>query len=432
MSFNIRPLPAPFLLLLVSACGGGSDAPPATGSGSGSPSGSPSGSSTGNPSLLASVEGAYAGTIGPVEGRALILENGDTWVLSGTSDTNRVFIPVGVSHGQGTLNGTTFQASFESESLTATANGTAISGSQRINADGRSVPISVSKTSVVGYNYSEAASASAIAGTWQVQSGTGGTLVLAPDGALSGVGLSSASCTVAATVTPRASGKNVYNLTGNVTGASCPTAGPINGFAIIYVDALNRQQLLMPIELPGQRAVLRAQRCAAGAASTQCAGASTATATPGTSAATTPSSATPMATGATSPGAAAPSSSGTSTADSLGARVTAAPADGSDGSIICAFPRIEVAGTGMKNVELVPEAALSPVIARFTVSADGTLATLPFDALPKNTTLRVRIVAYDSLPGQPGRMVVAMEARTWNIGNAAEPPCLSPGSQTAS
>lgn len=426
MTLNFRPLPAALLSLLATACGGGSDTPPTAASGSAS------GSSTDNPNSFAAVEGAYAGTLGALEGRALVLENGDTWVLSGTSDANRMFIPVGVSHGPGTVNGTTFQASFGPESLTATANGTTLSGTQRITASGVSLAVNLSKTNVAGYNYAQAASASAIAGTWQVQSGTGGTLIVGADGALGGVGLSSTNCTVSAAAKPRASGKNVYDLNGSMTGASCPTAGPLKGFAIIYVDALNRQQLLMPVDMAGQIGVLRAQRCPDGVSSTLCGAASTATANPSASGGSTPSSSNPFATGTNSPGAATPGSSGPSTAPALAAHVTAAPADGSDGSIICAFPRIEVAGTGMKNVELVPEAALSPVIARFTVSADGTLATLPFDALPKSTTLRVRIVAYDSLPGQPGQMVVAMEARTWNIGNPAEPPCLSPGSQTPS
>ena len=100
--------------------------------------------------------------------------------------------------------------------------------------------------------------------------------------------------------------------------------------------------------------------------------------------------------------------------------------------MICAFPRLEVTGTAMRNVELVPADTLAPVLGRFAVAPDGSFATLPFDtnSLPKGV-IRVRIVAYDVPAGQPGNMVVAMPARTWNVGDPSAPPCLSPGSQTA-
>ncbi len=147
--------------------------------------------------------------------------------------------------------------------------------------------------------------------------------------------------------------------------------------------------------------------------------------TPGTETTGT-GSATPGSTGTGT----TPPSGGTGGTVTLTARVTAAPADGSDGTIICSFPRIEVTGTGMQNVELVPPDSLAPVIARFVVSTDGTFATLDFSTLPKSTTLRVRILAWDVPPGQFGHFVVAMEPRTWHIGDPAQPPCLSPGSST--
>jgi hypothetical protein len=174
--------------------------------------------------------------------------------------------------------------------------------------------------------------------------------------------------------------------------------------------------------------------------------ASTASATPTNSTGATPSggTATSTPTGGTSTGTSSGGTTGTPTAPTaapgsptagtasaptatLTAAATVVPANSSS-TIICAFPALQVVGTGMKNVELLPADTAAPVLGRFTVSADGTLASLPFDtnALPKGQ-VQVRILAFDTPPGQGGNAVVAMAPRIWNIGDPSQPPCLSPG-----
>ncbi|HJV79931.1 DUF4214 domain-containing protein, partial [Noviherbaspirillum sp.] len=74
-----------------------------------------------------------------------------------------------------------------------------------------------------------------------------------------------------------------------------------------------------------------------------------------------------------------------------------------DGATLSGVVEIEVQGTGMENVELLPESGYTPVLARFAVSADKTVARLSFDTrnLP-NALFRVRISAFDVAPGNFG------------------------------
>lgn len=70
----------------------------------------------------------------------------------------------------------------------------------------------------------------------------------------------------------------------------------------------------------------------------------------------------------------------------------------------------------MKNVELSPPAGHTPIYGRFDISENGTVAHFEFS--PWNFTegeLRVRISAFDALPGQPARELIAMSERRWKI-----------------
>jgi hypothetical protein len=85
--------------------------------------------------------------------------------------------------------------------------------------------------------------------------------------------------------------------------------------------------------------------------------------------------------------------------------------------------RLEVSGTGMQNVELLPESAYLPKLASFNVSADGTSAYLDLDTkqIPDGG-IKLRIVAFDQPAGTPNAgEVVAMPTRTWLIKNPEQP-----------
>lgn len=102
------------------------------------------------------------------------------------------------------------------------------------------------------------------------------------------------------------------------------------------------------------------------------------------------------------------------------AQVTQAPADGErlSGTVL-----LEVRGSGMRNVELLPENGYVPKLADLQISDDGTLATLQLDTrVITNGGIKLRIVAFDQPAGMAGaREVVAMPSRTWLVSNPEQP-----------
>lgn len=115
----------------------------------------------------------------------------------------------------------------------------------------------------------------------------------------------------------------------------------------------------------------------------------------------------------------------TAPASNFTATLTSAPADG---TYICSMATLEVRGSGLRNVELLPPTGYSPKLGTFTVSADGKIARMQFDPgrFP-NGEIRARISAFNAPAGQPAQEIVVMPERTWRIANDT-PPCLSPGS----
>lgn len=102
------------------------------------------------------------------------------------------------------------------------------------------------------------------------------------------------------------------------------------------------------------------------------------------------------------------------------ASVTMAPASG---AAVSGLVRIEVHGNEMANVELLPANSYTPRLGVFNITGDKTVAWLDFDTTKlANGPLNVRVSAFNVPAGQPGASeIVAMPARTWNIGNAAPP-----------
>lgn len=103
------------------------------------------------------------------------------------------------------------------------------------------------------------------------------------------------------------------------------------------------------------------------------------------------------------------------------ANVSMAPANG---AALNGIVRLEVQGNEMAGVALLPASGDLPRLGVFNISGDQTRAWLDLDttALP-NGPLHVRISAFNVAAGQPGATeIIAMPARTWDIGNAGSRP----------
>ncbi|RJF97306.1 DUF4214 domain-containing protein [Noviherbaspirillum saxi] len=108
----------------------------------------------------------------------------------------------------------------------------------------------------------------------------------------------------------------------------------------------------------------------------------------------------------------------------LSAALVNAPADGAG---VSGAVRLEVRGTGIENVELLPPSGYAPLIARFNVSADKTYAWIDLDtAGMPNGTMVSRIVAFSAASGQGGTETVVMPARTWTLNNVPQPRLNGP------
>lgn len=110
-----------------------------------------------------------------------------------------------------------------------------------------------------------------------------------------------------------------------------------------------------------------------------------------------------------------------STPSTLSATVTQAPEDGS--RFLSGTVRIDVSGTGMRNVELLPESGYVPTLSSFNISGDGTYAYLDLDTkLIPNGGIKLRISAFDQPAGTANpREVIAMPTRTWLVNNPEQP-----------
>lgn len=99
---------------------------------------------------------------------------------------------------------------------------------------------------------------------------------------------------------------------------------------------------------------------------------------------------------------------------SFTASVTMAPVHG---DIVSGATRLEVRGSGLQNVELLPATGYAPHLGVFAVSADRKFAWLDFDtsALPTGV-LQARISAFNVAAGQPDATeIIAMPTRQWNL-----------------
>lgn len=134
----------------------------------------------------------------------------------------------------------------------------------------------------------------------------------------------------------------------------------------------------------------------------------------------------PLPTSGDSTDSGAPGDNGTAQGDNSGFAVSAIQAP-ADGATLNAPVRLEVRGSGLQNVELLPADGHAPRLGAFQISSDRTLAWLDFDSrvLP-NGTLLARIVAFNTPAGASGAQIVAMDVRSWQLRNDPQPPLDGP------
>lgn len=250
MKSAIRILvPGAVAAALVACGGGGGPAPTASSS---------------TPTVLgaATTQGVYTGTLtggGSTAFELLLLENGETWMLYGTPGTSS-FQVRGFVQGTASLSGSGFSAGSvkdygtvppSSGSISGTVSGPGVSGT--VTEGGQGVTFSGTALSGTSYDYNTAATLAQVTGTWSLGSldGTPTSITISTDGKLTG---NRGSCGLTGSVTPRASGKNVFDVTVTTGASPCTAPGTTSaGIGLTYlVNGTASRQLVLAVTNPAK------------------------------------------------------------------------------------------------------------------------------------------------------------------------------------
>lgn len=245
-------LSAAMSLVLLAACGGGG------GDGGGGNTGGSSPPTQTPTQTSGTAEGVYGGTLNGSSSsdfEVLVLENGEYWSLYG-QNMGSIFYVHGFIQGNGTSNNGSFTSSdlrdfgyapAAAGSLTASYNTSAktITGSTTtpmgtVQFSGGPIPNSL-------YNYNSPATLSSVSGSWAAVSSLGGnvTINIAANGNLT---LSEGGCVASGTIAPRASGKNVFNVSVKFGAAPCLLPNQTaTGIGVTYALATGQTQLIAAV-----------------------------------------------------------------------------------------------------------------------------------------------------------------------------------------
>lgn len=204
------------------------------------------------------VQGGYTGKLSDDRDiTMLVLEDDQFYSVYGNL-TNGSFAPKGFMHANGKASNGSFTSSdlkdFATDgaaylgSLSASyAAGANLNGSVAEGSSTITFTSTVIKSSQ--YNYGNAASTAGINGNWTLTDlqGAAVDLKIGLDGAITASSAaSSGSCAFSGTVTPRASGKNVFDLALTFGAAPCRFANQtLKGIAVDYLAASGKRQLLL-------------------------------------------------------------------------------------------------------------------------------------------------------------------------------------------
>ena len=184
----------------------------------------------------------------------LVLENGDFWALYGTQSST-AFGVAGFIQGSGTSNSGSFTsantkdfgyaparagtATATYDATAKTISGTAITGTSAVGFSGGPIVGSL-------YNYNTAASLTTVTGSWSTTSVTGEGVAVTVAASGTFTAASTLGCNFSGTITPRASGKNVFNVAMTFGAAPCALAGQsATGIALAYPIANGKTELLV-------------------------------------------------------------------------------------------------------------------------------------------------------------------------------------------
>jgi len=184
----------------------------------------------------------------------LILENNEFWALFGTSQSGYLYVQ-GFDQGTGTLTGTSFAGSVreyypnkssQTGTFSATLTpGVSLNGSVTSTA-GTSTFTQVPFNSSL-YVYDKPASIADITGTWNgaFLDTTSGTVTISATGGVSGT---NNGCSFTGTATPRASGKNVFNVSVTFGAGNCLLPGQTaTGIGINYLLTNGKREIIVGI-----------------------------------------------------------------------------------------------------------------------------------------------------------------------------------------
>lgn len=210
--------------------------------------------SVGGASSTQSAEGLWSGnTSTGYEVNSLVLENNEFYNIIGRT-IGDVFYVVAFDYGAAAVNGNTYSTFYREYTANSSALGystgtvttnTKISGTvTTVGTTTQNSSVSLTPASSSFYNYNKSADIGEIAGSWSGSflSGTTATLQISSNGLFSGK--DSTGCNASGTITPRSSGKNVFNLS-TVDGVGCPVPGfKTSGIIISYLTNTGKRQLI--------------------------------------------------------------------------------------------------------------------------------------------------------------------------------------------
>jgi hypothetical protein len=248
--------------LLVAACGGGGGS---DGDSTNTTSTSTSTNTSGNtsttvnnpkpaPTVLATAEGVYEGVVSNGSShQTIVLDDGRYYTLYGRS-ANDMFLVSGLVQGTGV----SFEGTFTSTDLRDYyADGTVVGGTLSagytagetfngsVKEAGQTINFLGTKLTSASYSYSTAAKLANITGTWSMTTlqGDAVSFSLQTTGAFSAT---SSGCSFSGTIRPRASGKNVFDVSLQFGAAPCALPNQsASGIAVEYVTNTGSRQLII-------------------------------------------------------------------------------------------------------------------------------------------------------------------------------------------
>lgn len=218
------------------------------------------GGSAANPSVSPlAAQGVYQGTTSTGAAfETVVLDDGTYYTLAG-SQAGSTFIVSDLLQGQGTSNGSTFSSSdlrdfsytglTQAGTLSATVNpGVNIAGN--LTEGGATETFSGSAPANSTYDYNAPADLSTISGNWTLSSlqGASTAVTINTNGTFTGF---SQGCSFNGTLTPRASGKNIFDVAVQFGPSPCVLANQsTSGIALSYLlaNATTRQLLVAAVD----------------------------------------------------------------------------------------------------------------------------------------------------------------------------------------